>query len=164
MQRFQKGHQRGCFRWTEVFPVGGHISPTLNHLANKLILREVESDSVERRPALTSFIIQRMTVVTLLGLENQRTMALQCCAAMEEFRRNRQAAPGVHHRAPRCVLCQMSQSAETYGDQQNREHRNRPAFPALFPFACYKRKRQQDNDSDGRTNQQDGRLGRRGQE
>src|SRR5260370_34203822 len=100
MQRFQKGHQRGRFRWTEVFAVGGHISPTLNHLANKLIFREVESDSVERRPALTSFIIQRMTGVTLLGLENQRTITLQCCAAVEESSRNRHACPGVHQPGP----------------------------------------------------------------
>src|SRR6266852_9901304 len=164
VQCFQECHQSSCFRRTEVFPVGRHISPALDHLTNKLIFCKAKSHSVERRPALTSFVVQRMTVVTLLRLKNERTMALQCRPAMQEFSRNRLAAPGVHHRAPGCVLGQMSQSAEAYGDQQNREYRNRPAFPALLPFACYKRKRQQDNDSDGRTNQQDGRLGRRGQE
>src|ERR1700747_2162224 len=58
----------------------------------------------------------------------------------------------------------MSQSAEGYCDQKNREHGNWPAFPALLAFACDKRKRQENNDSDGRTNQEDGGLGSRGQE
>src|ERR1700722_6552729 len=58
----------------------------------------------------------------------------------------------------------MSQSAEADGDQQNREHSNWSALPALLPFACDKRKRQQDNDSDGGTNQQDGSFGRWRQE
>src|SRR5216684_3319571 len=100
-----------------------------------------------------------MTVVTLLGLENERAVTLQCRPAMQEFNRDRLTAPGIHHRAPRCVLSQMSQSTEAYGDQQNREHGNWSAPPALLTFACYKWKRQQDNDSDGGTNQQDGRLG-----
>src|SRR5216684_2695128 len=104
MECFQECHQRGCFRRTEVFPIGRHISPTLNHLANKLIFGKAESNSVERRPALTSFLIQRMTVVTLLGLEDQRTMALQGRPMLQEFSRNRLAAPGVHYRAPRRVL------------------------------------------------------------
>src|ERR1700693_4958496 len=101
-----------------------------------------------------------MTVVTLLRLENERTMALQRSPTIQEFRRNRLTAPGIHHRAPRRVFSQMSQSAEAYGDQQNREDSNGPAFPALLTFACHKRKRQQDNKSNGGTNQQDGRLRR----
>src|ERR1700688_1779013 len=58
----------------------------------------------------------------------------------------------------------MSQSAETYCDQQNREHGNRSALPAFLPFACDKRKSQQDNDSDGGADQENGRLGRWRQE
>src|ERR1700693_84217 len=58
----------------------------------------------------------------------------------------------------------MSQSAEGYCDQQNREHGNWPALPAFLTFACYKRKRQENNDSDGGTYQQNRCLGRRGQE
>ncbi len=88
MQCFQERHQRSCFRRTEVFPVRGHISPTLDHLANKLVFGEPQSNAIERRPALTSFVIQRMTVVTLLDLKNERTMALQCRPAMQEFSRN----------------------------------------------------------------------------
>ena len=58
------------------------------------------------------------------------------------------------------MFSQMSQSAEAYGDQQNREDSNGPAFPALLTFACHKWKRQQDKDSDDGTNQKDGRLSR----
>src|SRR5438445_10482099 len=58
----------------------------------------------------------------------------------------------------------MSQCAESNCDQKYREHRNWPALPALLAFACYKRKRQEDNDADGGTNQENGRLGCWGQE
>src|SRR3981189_1637519 len=104
MQCFKERHQSSCFRRTEVLPVRRHISSTLDHLANELIFSKSESNSVECRPALTSFIIQRMTVVALLGLENERTMALEGRPTMQEFRRNRLTAPGIHYRAPRCVL------------------------------------------------------------
>jgi hypothetical protein len=76
VQRLEKSHQRSCLRWTQILPIGWHISPALNDLADKLIFRESQSNAVERRPALTSLVIQRMTVVTLLCLENERTMTL----------------------------------------------------------------------------------------
>src|ERR1700722_20235352 len=104
MQCFQERHQRRGFRRTEIFSVGRHISPSLDHLANKLIFSKAKSNSVERRPALTSFAIQRETVVTLLGLENESIVALQGGPAMQDLRRNRLTAPGIHHRAPGCVL------------------------------------------------------------
>src|SRR6266852_2722209 len=164
VQCFQECHQRGCFRRTEVFPVGRHISPALDHLTNKLIFCKAESNRVQRRPAMASFVIQRMTVVTLFGLKNECTMALQCRPAPQQFSRNRLAAPGIHHRTPGRVLTQVCQSAEGYCDQQNREHSNWPALPALLAFTRYKRKGQQDNDSDGRTSQKNGCLGRWRQE
>src|SRR5207245_2901915 len=135
MQSFQECHQRSCLRRTEVFPIGRHIAATLNHLANKLIFGKVESNSVEGRTTLTSSVIQRMTVVTLLGLKNQRTLAFQGCASVNILWRNRLAAPCVHDRAPGRVLAQMRHSTESHRDQENREHGNRSACPALLTFA-----------------------------
>src|SRR2546426_1597072 len=57
----------------------------------------------------------------------------------------------------------MRHSTESHRDQQNREHGNRSAPPAFLTFACEERKRQQHDDSDGRTNQQYRCLRRRGQ-
>src|SRR4029077_6028396 len=121
---------------------------------NELVFGEVQGDTVQRWPALTSSLIQRMTVVTLLSLKDECTPTLQGRPPLQEFRRNWLAAPGIHHGAPGGVLGQMSQGAEGYCDQQNREHCNWPPLPALLTFACYKRERHQDNDADGRSNQQ----------
>src|SRR2546426_1455600 len=57
----------------------------------------------------------------------------------------------------------MRHSTESHRDQQNREHGNRSAPPAFLTFACEERKRQQHDDSDGRTNEQYRCLRRRGQ-
>src|SRR5205085_10169272 len=77
VQSFQKRHKRGCFRWAEVFSIGRHISSALDHLANQLIFGKSESNGVQRRSALSPFVIQRMTLMTLLGLNNQRTFPCQ---------------------------------------------------------------------------------------
>jgi hypothetical protein len=82
VQCIQKCHKRSSFRRAEIFSVGWHISSTLDYLANKLIFGKVQSNTVERRPALPPFVIQRMTVVTLLGLKNERAMALQSRTAL----------------------------------------------------------------------------------
>src|SRR5258708_4449740 len=105
-----------------------------------------------------------MTVVTLLDLEHKRTVTLQCRTAMQEFGWNRLAAPGIHHRTPWRVLSQMSQCAQPNGDQENCEHRDGPPLPALLAFTGNEWKRKQDNDSDGGTDEQNGRLGRGRQE
>src|SRR5450755_204015 len=77
VQRLQKSHQRGGLRRAEVLSIRWHISSTLDHLANKLIFGQAQGNTIERRPALTSLVIQRMTVVTLFGLKNERTTTLQ---------------------------------------------------------------------------------------
>jgi hypothetical protein len=159
VQRFEECHQGSGLCRTEVFSVSWHVSPTLDHLADKLIFREAQSNTVECRSALTSLVMERMTVVTLFGLENQGTVALQSRPPLEVFCRNRLAAPGIHHGTPGCVLPEMSQGAEADCDQKNREDGNWPPLPALLPFARYKWKRQQDDDSNRWTNQEYGRLG-----
>lgn len=142
VQRFEECHQSRRLRRTQILTVCRHISSALDHLPNQLIFIEAESNFIECWPALTSFVIQRMTVVTLLCLKDECSVALQRRSALQEFWRNRLAAPRIHDRAPRRVLSQVCQSAESYCDQQNRENRNRPAPPALLAFACDEGKRQ----------------------
>ena len=68
---------------------------------------------------------------------NERALAFQSGASVQILEWNRLAAPGIHHRAPRCVLTEMSERTESYCDQQNREDSNRPALPTLLAFPCY---------------------------
>jgi hypothetical protein len=76
MQRLEERDQRSSLRRTQGFSVGGHVAAALNHLPDELILRELEGDTIERRPALSSDISQCVTVVALLGLKNKRTLTL----------------------------------------------------------------------------------------
>src|ERR1700746_1925133 len=57
MQCLKKCDQSSRLRWAEVLPVGRHISSPLDYLTNQLIFRQAESNSVERWPALTSFVV-----------------------------------------------------------------------------------------------------------
>src|SRR5260370_21224615 len=82
MQGLKKCHQRCCLRWTQVFSIGRHIAAALNYLADQLIFCESQSNTVQGRSAFTSPIIERMAVVTLLGLKDQRSLALQGCASV----------------------------------------------------------------------------------
>src|SRR5580700_5809071 len=103
MQRLEKCHQRSGLRRTQGFSVGGHVAATLNHLPDELILRELDGDTIERRPALSPDASQCVAVVALLGLKNQRTMALQGRASFQIIRWNRIAAPSIHHWTPWCI-------------------------------------------------------------
>src|ERR1700686_260434 len=159
MQSFQECYQRSGFRRTEVFGIGRHIATALDHLANKLIFGKAQRDGVQCRSALTSSIIERMTVVTLLSLKNERACAPQGRTSVDILWWNRLAAPCVHHRTPRCVLAQMRHGAESHRDQENREHCNRSALPAFLTFSGEEGKRQQNHKPDCWTNQQYRRFG-----
>src|SRR5215467_8217871 len=104
MQGFEERHQRGGLRRAEVLAVRGHVAAALNHLPNQLVLREPYRHAVESRASLPAAICQCMTVAALLRLKNQRALPLQCGGAMQESRRNRGAAPGIHLWTPRRVL------------------------------------------------------------
>src|SRR5260370_6795116 len=105
-----------------------------------------------------------MAVVTLLGLKDERTLAFQGCASMHILWGNRLTAPRMHDRTPGCVLTQMRHSAESDRDQENCEHGNRSAPPALLTFSGDEWKRQKHDDSNRRTDQQYRCLRGRGQE
>jgi hypothetical protein len=85
VQCLKERHQRSSLRRTEILSIGWHIAPALDHLANELICSETYSDTVKRWAALTSLIVERMTVVTLLRLKNQRTPTLQGGAPPQVF-------------------------------------------------------------------------------
>ena len=91
----------------QVFAIGRHVASALDHLANELVLSEPQSDAIERRSALAAQTIERMAVVALLALEDERAPALQSGSPLQVLRRNRQVAPGVHDRAPRRVNTQV---------------------------------------------------------
>jgi hypothetical protein len=54
-------------------------------LANQLIFGEAYRDTVESRPTLTSLIIKRVAVVTLLYLKNECAPPLQSRPALQVF-------------------------------------------------------------------------------
>src|SRR5258708_6761952 len=104
MQRFEKLHQRSSLRGTKVFPIRRHVTAALNHLADQLVRGKAQRNLIERRSTLSAFSAERMAVVTLLRLKDKRTLMLKRSMGLQELRRNRLTAPGVHHRTPRRVL------------------------------------------------------------
>jgi hypothetical protein len=85
MQRLEECHQRSGFRRTQVLAIGWHISSALDHLPNELIFGKALGNSIERWPALPSFVIQRMTVVALLCLKNESSSTLQGRTTLQIF-------------------------------------------------------------------------------
>src|SRR5216683_687132 len=77
VQCIKERHQGSCLGRTQVLSVGWHVPSTLDHLANQLVFGETQSNTIQRRPALTAFVIERMTVVALFCLKNECSPALQ---------------------------------------------------------------------------------------
>src|ERR1700730_17968985 len=76
-QCLEKRHECSRLRGTQVFSVGWHVAAALDHLANELILRELYSDSIQIWATLSAGAAQRMAVVALLRLKNERPLPLQ---------------------------------------------------------------------------------------
>ena len=135
MQGLEK-RNKGCgFRWTQVFSVGGHVSASLNHLADKLVLRKPHRNAVERRPPLSAEFTERMAIAALLGLEDESPLPLKCGGVVQKLFWHRIAAPSVHVWAPRRIASEMGECSQDYGDQQNRQDSDWPPAPTLFPFS-----------------------------
>jgi hypothetical protein len=100
MKSLEEGDEGGGFWWAEIFAVRGHVAAALNDLANELVLREQESDLVESGSAFTAFIAERMAVVALLELKDERALTLERRAILQELLWNGIAAPGVHNGTP----------------------------------------------------------------
>src|SRR5713226_8717213 len=130
----QERHECSRLRRAQVFSVGWHVAAALDHLTYELILRELHGYSIQFWSALSARAAQRVAVMALLRLKNQRSLPLQSCTTFQVLRWNRFAAPRVHHRAPRRVAGQMREGTECHCHKQNRENRNGAALPAFLAF------------------------------
>ncbi len=102
-----------------------------------------------------------MAVAALLHLKNQRALAFQRGCTLQETVGHGIAAPGVHVRTPGSESGKMRERSQRHRDQQDAQHRDRPAAPAFFPFAEYKRQEYQRENRHHRPDQESGRLQRR---
>src|SRR5580693_8847179 len=135
VQGLEESYERRSLCRTQVVAIGGHVAAALNHLPNELVLRQPHSNAVQGWPPLSTRVAKRVAVAALLDLKHQRTLPLQCSRAMNVPVGYRIAAPGVHVRTPGRELGHASKGAERDGDHEHRDHRNRPALPALFSFS-----------------------------
>src|ERR1700739_2091431 len=135
MQRFKECHESSRLGRTKIFAVSGHVSSALDHLADELVLSELESDAIQSRSPLTSLSVQCVTVVALLHLENESALPLERRPVLQKFRRDGLAAPCVHLRTPRGISSEMSEGGEHNGDKRDCENRNRAPPPTFFSLA-----------------------------
>lgn len=77
MEGFQEGDQSSGLCGAEVISVGGHIATTLKNLAGELVFVEAGGDGIEGRSALAPFPTERVTIATLLGLNDQRSLEFE---------------------------------------------------------------------------------------
>src|SRR6185369_14291652 len=153
MKAFEKSHEGGCFRGTQILAIGRHVAAALNYLANELVLREPYRNGVKRRTSLSAGFSERMAVAALLDLEHQSALPLQGGRAMNELIRHEITTPRIHVRAPGRVSRQMSKRPERDRDQHHCQDRDGPPLPTLFTFARKKRKQKQSGNHHHRSNQ-----------
>src|SRR5579863_3989144 len=94
-----------------------------------------------------------MTVMTLLGLEDQRTLKLKRRKSADESCRNRIASPGIHYWTPRRLACKICERPERDGNQENRQYCDWAPLPVLFAFTRKEWEAKQNDHSDDRTDQ-----------
>ena len=76
MKRLEKGDQRRGLRGIQVLSVRGHIAAALQNLAHQLIRRQSDGDCIKGRSAFATEFTQRVAVMALLRLENERSLNL----------------------------------------------------------------------------------------
>jgi hypothetical protein len=84
MQYLEKRDERGGFRWAQVFSVGWHVAPSLNHLADELVLREPHCNAVERWTSLPAKFTERMAIAALFDLKHESPFSLKRGRAMQK--------------------------------------------------------------------------------
>jgi hypothetical protein len=82
MQSFQKRDQGRGFRRTQILSVGGHVTASLDYLADQLVLRKSHGDAIERGPSLAAQVSESMAVAALLDLEDERALPLESSSAV----------------------------------------------------------------------------------
>src|ERR1700745_675075 len=107
MQRFEECDERGRLRRTQILPICGHVSASLDHLADELVLGQAHGDTIKCWTSLAATLPEGMAVTTLLALENQCPLSLKRGAAMQKFVRYRITAPRIHVRTPRRIASEM---------------------------------------------------------
>src|SRR5438309_1408397 len=132
MQCVEERHERSRFCGTQVFSVSRHIAAALYHLPDQLIMRESHGDCIERRSALPTLTVERVAVVTLLGLKDQRALAFQSRVLHQVFRWNGFTAPCVHHWTPGRVASELRERSDRDSRQHNDKNRHGAASPALL--------------------------------
>src|SRR5713226_252536 len=78
MQSLKECHESSRLGRTKIFAVSRHVSPALDHLAYQLVLCKLNSNAVQRRTPLTSLPLKGVAVMTLLRLENESALPLEC--------------------------------------------------------------------------------------
>jgi hypothetical protein len=134
VQCLEESHQCSRLCGSQIFSVSRHVAAALDYLADELILRELNGDSIQLRTTLTSRAAQRVAVVALLYLKNERALPLQGRTPFQVLRWNWITAPRIHYRTPRRIASQVCECTERDRDQQNRKNRYGTAFPALLTF------------------------------
>ena len=76
-EREQEFYECGRLRWVESVAICRHVSASLQNLPDDLILGHVRSSGVESRPAHAACTSDRVTVSTLLVLQNQRALSFK---------------------------------------------------------------------------------------
>jgi hypothetical protein len=74
MERLEKGDQRRGLRRIQILSIRGHVAAPLNHLADELIRRQPDRDRVECWSSLATELAERVAVVALLRLKNERSL------------------------------------------------------------------------------------------
>src|SRR5271156_640258 len=164
VQGLKESYERRRLCRTQIVAIRGHVAAALNHLPNELVLRQSHGNAVKGWPSFSTRVTKRVAVSALLDLKHKRTLPLKCGCAMNVPVGHRIAAPGVHMRTPGGELGHASKCAESDRDHEHGNNCNGTAFPAFFSFPRKKRQKNQAKDYQGRANEKEGRLQRRGEE
>src|SRR4029453_3842181 len=164
MEVLEEGDESRGLRRAEVLAVGRHVAAALDDLADEVVLRQAPGDVVEGGAALAAALLERMAVAALLDLEDQRALSLEGGRTLEESRRHRIAAPGIHVWAPGGELGQACERPQRHRDEQDGEDRDRTPAPALLAFAGEERKQEQGDDADDGSEEEHRRLQGRGKQ
>src|ERR1700691_5021884 len=89
VERLEKSHECSGLRGTQIFSVSGHVAAALDDLANELILGELYGHSIQLGSAQPSHAPERVAIVALLGLKNERPLPLQRRAPLQVLCWNR---------------------------------------------------------------------------
>src|SRR5215813_7390370 len=158
MERLHERHQRGGLRGAQALAVGRHVPSTLDNLPDELVRIEPDGHRIERRTPLPTAISERMTGVALLGLEHQGALTLERRAVRENARRDGLATPGIHLGAPWGMEPELGEGPEDPGEEHQHQHGDGTPPPALLSLTGNEWEHQEDDQSDGRADEEEGRI------